>query len=857
MSDLPRKLKRYNDAVRSLAEAATHPELMQRILDVIDHVFGREAAAILLRDPPGDQLRIAAAHGYDSRVVETFRTPVGKGVAGKVAASGEPRLIRDVTREPGYIRGVTSAVSEMAVPLTVDGEVIGVLDVESSESAFGDEDMALLVAFGEQAAWAIRHLEATRVAKERARRLELINRAACALNTIHDPEELLTRILELASESLGFSHLAILVADRDRSHLVVRKALGREGVEGMRIPVDQGVTGGVFRSRKPEIVPDVSADPRYIPGGIEGAHSEMVAPLSLEGEVIGVLDAESETVEAFTPLALEVFSAFAAQVATALNNAQLHVDLADRALRMSQISRAGRALNTTLESDELVVEILDAASEALGLERVAVLLIDTKTQELAIHAARGYGDITGRRISVHEGVTGSVAISGEPALVDDVTTDKRYIKGTAGGASEMAVPLRVFGELIGVLDTESPKLAAFSKHDLELFAVFADHTAVAIHNARLFDGLAQANVRLEKNMLEMARLNRELEAYAKQIAEANASLASQVKQLTTLHRAGQAITSSLDLEETLDTILQMSADIVAGSASAIKLVDRETQEMRVMARAGKVLESDSLLTYDLPLKVGKRMIGVLELVRQANEHLGDAERRMLETLGSQAAIAIDNARLFENAQRIYYETLKSLAKALEARDDYTRGHSERVAALALAIAEDLDLGEDMRHLVYNSALLHDIGKIGVRDAILLKPQPLSDEETAVIRNHPSYGDTILRPLKFLSEVSEAVRHHHERWDGGGYPEELEREEIPLASRIISVADAYDAMTSHRPYRAPLSHDHAITQIRQESGAQLDPTVVESFLRVIERLPKDSMIFAGRVIPPEVRPEPES
>jgi len=210
--------------------------------------------------------------------------------------------------------------------------------------------------------------------------------------------------------------------------------------------------------------------------------------------------------------------------------------------------------------------------------------------------------------------------------------------------------------------------------------------------------------------------------------------------------AGQAITSSLDLQETLDTIMEMSAEIVAGSSSAIKLIDRETQEMRVMARAGKVIETASLLTFDLPLKVGARTIGVLELVREANKQLGDAERKMLETLGSQAAIAIENARLFENAQRIYYETLKSLAKALEARDDYTRGHSERVAALSLAIAEDLDLDEDTRHLVYNSALLHDIGKIGVRDAILLKPRPLSDDEKKVIRHHPSYGNAILRPL---------------------------------------------------------------------------------------------------------------
>jgi len=822
--------------VRSLAAATSHGDLMERVLGVIQEVFGRETAAVLLRDPLEERLRIVASHGYDPELVPHYSANVGEGVAGSVAATGTPRLVADVTAEPDYVRGVSSAVSEMAVPLTVDGEVIGVLDVESSQGAFGDEDMALLAAFGEQAAWAIRHGRALALADERARRLELLQRAARALNTIHNPEKLLLRILALASESLGFHNLAILVPDPDGQDLMVRKAVGREGIEGLKVPIDGSVTGEVFSSGELEIVPDVTVDPRYIPGGIEGAHSEMVAPLSIEGEVIGVLDAETAGIETFSDLDREVLSAFAAQVATALRNAQMLSDLEARAHRLDQISRAGRALNTILDANELVVEILDAAAAALGLDRVAVLLIAPEGGELVVHAARGYGDIIGQRIALGKGVTGSVAITGEAALLADVSTDERYIPGIEGGASEMAVPLRVYGELVGVLDTESPEPAAFSRRDLELFEVFADQTAVAIHNARLFDGLEKANQRLERNMLEMTRLNRELEKYAEQIARANEDLASQVTQLTTLHRAGQAITASLDLQETLETILKMSAEIVAGSASAIKLLDRETQEMRVMATAGKVVESDTLLKYDLPLTVGKRTIGVLELVREANKNLGDAERRMLETLGSQAAIAIENARLFENAQRIYYETLKSLARALEARDDYTRGHSERVASLALAIAEDLELNEDTKHLVYNSALLHDIGKIGVRDAILLKPRPLSDDEKQVIRHHPSYGNAILRPLKFLAEVSEAVKHHHERWDGMGYPMGLKGEQIPLPSRIISVADAYDAMTSSRPYRAPLTHDRALDEIREGAGMQHDPTVVDSFFRVIERVP---------------------
>jgi len=838
MSNLPGKLKRLNVAVRELSAAKTEDELFERILDVVERVFDHHTAAVLLTDPHR-RLRIVASRGYKPEVVERYTASPGEGVAGKVAQSGRPRLVADVTREPGYVPGVNAAVSEMAVPLTVDNEVIGVLDLESREGAFGEADMALLEAFGEQAAWAMRHGRAIAEAAERARRLELLNRAARALNTILDPEALLSRILELAHQALGFRNVAILVADRDGTHLEVRKALRPRQVEGLRIPVDQGVTGSVFSSGEPELIADVTEDPRYISGGMDeqaaGARSEMVAPLRLDGETIGVLDAEADGAAAFDPLDLELFSALAEHVATALRNAQLLQQLEDRANRLNQITRTGRALNTIHDADQLLERILEAAADAMGLERTALLLYYKERSELVVHATRGYReDALGKTIGLGDGVTGHVAMTGEPTLVNDVTADERYLPGAEARGSEMAVPLRVYGELYGVLDTESPEPDAFSVKDLELFSAFADQAAVALHNARLFRRLERANERLKRNVEEMSRLNRELEAYAVQIAEANRNLELQIRQLTALHQAGRAITSSLDLSHTLEAILKMSSDIVASSSGAIKLMDEETKELRVAAQAGMLQDNGKTLKYDLPLKIGERTIGVFEVVREAETQIGESDRRLLETLAAQAAIAIENARLFEDTQRVYYETLKSLAKALEARDDYTRGHSERVAGLALATAHELQMSEEECHLIFNSALLHDIGKIGVRDSILLKPRQLTEEEFAVIRRHPAFGNAILGPLKFLGKVAELVKHHHERWDGSGYPMGIEGEAIPLPSRIISVADAYDAMTSSRPYRAAMTHEEAVAELQRESGQQLDPVVVGAFLRVIER-----------------------
>lgn len=179
--------------------------------------------------------------------------------------------------------------------------------------------------------------------------------------------------------------------------------------------------------------------------------------------------------------------------------------------------------------------------------------------------------------------------------------------------------------------------------------------------------------------------------------------------------------------------------------------------------------------------------------------------------------------------------MKSLAQALEARDTYTKGHSERVTRYAVAIAKEMELDARTQKVIYYAGMLHDIGKIGISDAILQKRVKLSDEEWETIRNHPMFGDNILGPIKFLNDAQKVVLRHHERYDGSGYPGHLKGEEIPLEARIVAVADSFDAMTSDRPYRKALSRDVAVAEIRSASGGQFDPRVVEAFLAIVEEV----------------------
>lgn len=181
-----------------------------------------------------------------------------------------------------------------------------------------------------------------------------------------------------------------------------------------------------------------------------------------------------------------------------------------------------------------------------------------------------------------------------------------------------------------------------------------------------------------------------------------------------------------------------------------------------------------------------------------------------------------------------HEVVDALAAAVDAKDSYTCGHSERVAEISQAIAAELGLDEQEQYFIHIGAHLHDVGKIGIPDAVITKPGRLSTDEYAMIKLHPEIGYHIVSKVKILQEASLIVRHHHERMDGQGYPEGLKGEAIPLGARIVAVADSFDAMTSKRLYRSSVSVEEALRELRRCSGTQFDPAAVQAFARVIEK-----------------------
>ncbi|HEX3014896.1 MAG TPA: HD-GYP domain-containing protein [Desulfobacteria bacterium] len=183
----------------------------------------------------------------------------------------------------------------------------------------------------------------------------------------------------------------------------------------------------------------------------------------------------------------------------------------------------------------------------------------------------------------------------------------------------------------------------------------------------------------------------------------------------------------------------------------------------------------------------------------------------------------------------YFKTIQALVRAIEAKDTYTEGHSTRVAEYSVAIAEELGLKDDLVEGIRYTAILHDVGKIGISEAILNKREKLADSEWEAIRNHPVIGEKIVKDIDFLYDIHLGVRHHHERYDGKGYPDGLKGEEIPLVARVIAVADSFDAMTSDRTYRRGKNVSEALAELRRVAGTQLDQTAVEAFIKVYPQL----------------------
>lgn len=408
----------------------------------------------------------------------------------------------------------------------------------------------------------------------------------------------------------------------------------------------------------------------------------------------------------------------------------------------------------------------------------------------------------------------------------------------------------------------------------------AHHHDTHLMNLKLEEQLREIenlNVSLEERIDEVERANYTIADLASELEQKNANLEHVVEHLSTIYKIGLAINSTMDIDRLFNLIVRSTTTTLKAHIGYVILYDKDQKMLnvtnligngRLIAPSKAIPMTDSsvstwvinnrkpLLIADIneapqfdvfsalgyerktlicvPLIVKDEIIGTISVVNKIdNSQFCNDEMEMLITIAAQAAIAIKNATLYEEQQQTYLNTIQALVSAIEASDSYTRGHSERVTRYSLEIGRRMELPSDRLQILERAAILHDIGKIGIDLSLLHKEGKLTSNDVHDLQQHPTIGMKILEPIEFLLDVRVCIGQHHERYDGMGYPHHIPNSEQLLESRILSVADAFDAMTSDRPYRKALTLEAAIAELDENSGSQFDPVIVDIFTSILE------------------------
>ncbi|MDE3102985.1 MAG: GAF domain-containing protein [Chloroflexota bacterium] len=692
-------------------------------------------------------------------------------------------------------------------------------------------------------------------------------RASAALSRARDLE-LVAREIAAASEPdavlRSIPHDALAVVDADYSAMVLRRGDEFEVVAGaglaqqivgMRRSSTDGVSGEVLARRSTVVCEDYVRHARRVASVVDlGIRTLVGVPIFVSGEMAACLTVARTTTRPFDTDELSAVNSLAAHASIALRNARRLA----QARSLDEVSRAaigGRP-------EEILPRVVEAAQASFAID--AALVGRVSHGEIEVVAAAGLA----ARLRGVRGPVGplvrEVVRSGELMAVHGYGHERggsgevrsELFFDEVGGRAAVLAPIRRHGEVVAVLvvGTTDP-YRTFDQVDQQMVAAFAD-------SARATLRAADARRERERHIERLTLLN-DLAGRLALVHDA-----SEIARLAH-DAAGRLVARDAfylaqydDVRQELELIFEEDRGEVDTEHHVLPLGDGPTShvvrtgEPYLVGPAGAAAVSAgrtfggrskaSASAVHVPLLVGRRVIGVLSAQSYTPDAYDEGDVATLRSLATVVASAFENASLIARTRELYLASVRALAAAVDARDPYTRSHSARVAALARTIAEEMDLPADEIRRVQLGALLHDIGKIGVPDAILNRPGPLLEEEWVIMRAHPALGGSVVSSVEPLAELAPVIRGHHERYDGLGYPDGLSGEAVPLASYIVAVADAFEVIVSRRSYKEPQPVAFAIDELRQCRGTQFHPAVVDAFLRVIQRDRSEGAQFFSRV-----------
>jgi len=583
-------------------------------------------------------------------------------------------------------------------------------------------------------------------------------------------------------------------------------------------------------------------------------------PRSVRNAITGVIEEMVESGEAQPGVALGAIMLVDELLQDAeLIRAQSYTQTRDEVIRFyhsyqEEIDKFPSNLAATLDFSTLMLSAVKKALDLIGAGRCAFFSRDLMTNVLHLEASnfaheRVFGDST---LNIDDHLVEQLAHNREAVLVEGHPRSKpcaAAIMKKMKTRAMLLVPLMVRDRNLGIMlldNVDRPEM--FTPETINLAMRFANKVAGAMENARLH-GSEQQKIKETMALLEVSRLvttTLDIDTLLSRLVQITADVC-EVGKCTVYTCRGEenryypTATFGLFPDSEWETELGegiVRQDLVDEEAELLlekhQLVISEPV-MCPFIPENRIGETGTRSVLLVPVYLRDKVQGIMVLFYSKDRHdLESEDLNLVEAIAGQAAVALENASLYEDLEISYFSTVKALARAIEVKDPYTYGHSEKVTEYSMAIARQMELSEwELRNIKY-AAALHDIGKIGIARKVLNKPGALSEEEFLHVKTHPQLGDSIIEPVAFLQEPRLIILHHHERFDGKGYPDGLREDEIPLGARILSVADSYEAMISDRPYRKALPISEAIKELDINAGTQFDPLVVKAFLEVLRK-----------------------
>lgn len=690
--------------------------------------------------------------------------------------------------------------------------------------------------------------------RQRTRELEALLQVANSATNL-DMETVLTEVAHQAREMLHATEVSLFLMDDQSALLRPIVALGDYRTERLAftLRLGEGIVGWVAQQRQAIIIDHGITDPRlkHVPGTPWEDESFMLAPMLRGDQVLGVIMLNRIPATGFAKNELDLLIGMAAQAAAAIANAHLFAETRRNALEQRIVSEITRALNASLDVNKTFPLVVKGIRALADCDRISLALLDPDNRHftMVILDEPRPELAQGTRLPIYATACADDILANKEHLTPDLLLEAGHpaerLLYESGYRSRVNLPLVVGDHSIGALNLVSRRVGAYSPAQLGPLKQIANTIAIALENSHLF----RAELTRREELSALYSLSRQLADInnSETVLQLVAQHVVQTVRVTfariLLVEVAELVVRAVYPIRNLDNDLLVGQRVSLARCAVCRQALEQATPLELQANDPSLSDWErQTLFLDVahnvclvPLQVGKRPIGLLmlgEVRREEREPFTPDKIRLARNIADQAASALHRVELFAELESAYLQTVLALANAVDAKDSDTHTHSQRLSTWAFEIGRRMGLDaralEDLRY----GTILHDIGKIGVPDAILKKPAPLNADEWTKMHQHPAIGAKIMEPLPRLAGAATIVRHHHERYDGAGYPDGLAGEAIPLGARILAVVDAYGAIIDKRVYKDGRSPEQARQELRQCAGAQFDPQIVDLFLKFI-------------------------